>query len=65
MKVTSSIGAGDSFVGALIWALNRNAGIDEAFRYGMAAASATLLGAGTTLCERGEIERLYREISIR
>ncbi|CAB3638552.1 Putative ATP-dependent 6-phosphofructokinase isozyme 2 [Paraburkholderia phenoliruptrix] len=63
-KVCSSIGAGDSFVGALIWALNRNAGIDEAFRYGMAAAAATLLGAGTALCERGEIERLYREISI-
>ncbi|MFM0472175.1 1-phosphofructokinase family hexose kinase [Paraburkholderia strydomiana] len=65
VKVCSSIGAGDSFVAALIWALNRNVDIDEAFRYGMAAASATLLGAGTTLCERGEVERLYREISIR
>jgi 6-phosphofructokinase 2 len=65
VKVCSSIGAGDSFVAALIWALNRGVDIDEAFRYGMAAASATLLGAGTTLCERGEVERLYREISIR
>uniref|UniRef100_E1THQ9 Phosphofructokinase n=1 Tax=Burkholderia sp. (strain CCGE1003) TaxID=640512 RepID=E1THQ9_BURSG len=65
VKVCSSIGAGDSFLAALVWALNRNADIDEAFRYGMAAASATLLGAGTTLCERGEVERLYREISIR
>lgn len=32
--------------------------------FSMAAASATLPGADTALCERGEIERLSREISI-
>jgi 6-phosphofructokinase 2 len=65
MKVCSSIGAGDSFVAALVWAMNRNAGINEAFRYGMAAASATLYSTGTALCEREQIERLYGEVTIK
>jgi 6-phosphofructokinase 2 len=64
VKVSSSIGAGDSFVAALVWAMNRDASIDEAFRHAMAAASATLLQAGTALCERADIERCYRQISI-
>jgi 6-phosphofructokinase 2 len=63
VKVSSSIGAGDSFVAAFVWAMNRDASLDEAFRYGMAAASATLLHAGTALCERLDIERSYLQIS--
>jgi len=61
--VRSTVGAGDSFVGGMVWALNRNADIREAFRYGMAAATATLAHAGTELGSAGEIEQCYRETS--
>lgn len=63
VQVSSSIGAGDSFVAAMVWALNRDASLDEAFHYGVAAASATLLSAGTALCKQADVERLYREVS--
>ncbi|MFM0725982.1 1-phosphofructokinase family hexose kinase [Paraburkholderia strydomiana] len=63
VKVSSSIGAGDSFIAAFIWAMSRDANLDEAFRYGMAAASASLLQPGTALCERADIERCYLRIS--
>jgi len=63
IHVCSAIGAGDSFLAALIWALNRGAGIEEACSYGQAAASAALLSVGTGLCSRADVERLYREAS--
>jgi len=63
VQVSSSIGAGDSFVAGMVWALDRDASLEQAFRYGMAAASATLLSAGTALCSRADVERLYREVS--
>ncbi|ANB77730.1 phosphofructokinase (plasmid) [Paraburkholderia phytofirmans OLGA172] len=65
VQVSSSIGAGDSFVAAMVWALHRDASLDEAFHYGVAAASATLLSAGTALCKRADVERLYREVQSR
>ena len=60
----STIGAGDSFVGGMVWALNRNAGMQEAFRYGMAAAAAALSHAGTELGSAAEIEQRYAEGSL-
>lgn len=63
-SIQSTIGAGDSFVGAMVWALNRNADTREAFRYGMAAAAAALGHAGTELGTAAEIEQCYRDISL-
>jgi 6-phosphofructokinase 2 len=65
VQVSSAIGAGDGFVAAMVWALNLDASLDQAFHYGVAAASATLLSAGTALCQRADVERLYREVSNR
>lgn len=62
VKMVSAIGAGDSFLAALVWALNRGAGTGEAFRYGMAAAAAALLSAGTGLCHKEDVERFYRDM---
>lgn len=64
VKVESSIGAGDSFVGGLIWALNRNADLEQAFRYGMAAGAAALLTGGTALCQAADVERLHNEVTV-
>jgi len=60
----STIGAGDSFVGGMVWALNRDASMREAFRYGMAAAAAALSHAGTELGSAAEIEQRYAEVSL-
>ena len=64
VKVASSIGAGDSFVGGLLWALNRQESLEQAFRYGMAAGAAALLAAGTALCQAADVERLHWEVAI-
>lgn len=64
VKVASSIGAGDSFVGGLLWALNRRESLEQAFRYGMAAGAAALLAPGTALCQAADVERLHREVAV-
>ena len=64
VKVKSTIGAGDSFVGGLIWALHRHADLEQAFRYGMAAGAAALLTAGTALGQAADVERLHNEVIV-
>ena len=65
VAVASSIGAGDSFVGGLVWALNQHIELEQAFRYGMAAGAAALLAPGTALCQAADVERLHRRCSSR
>lgn len=62
MPVSSAIGAGDSFVAGMIWALHRNESFDNVVRYALATASATLLAEGTALCRVEDVERLYRTL---
>ncbi|MBI0363678.1 hexose kinase [Burkholderia oklahomensis] len=62
VAVRSAIGAGDSFVAGLVDALNRGASVADASRYALAAASASLLSAGTALCTKDDVERIYREL---
>jgi 6-phosphofructokinase 2 len=64
VKVVSAIGAGDSFVGAMVWALSKNFELIDAFRYGVAGASAALLSIGTGLCHPDDVTRLYRDVSL-
>jgi 6-phosphofructokinase 2 len=59
VKVRSAIGAGDSFLGAMIWALGENWAEEEAFELGIAAGAAAVLTPGTQLCQRADIESLY------
>ena len=60
----SVVGAGDSFLGAMIWALSSGRALNEAFRCGVAAGSAALLVPGTELCRREDIERLVQEVEL-
>jgi 6-phosphofructokinase 2 len=62
IKLVSVVGAGDSFLGAMIWALASGHSLDEAFRYGVAAGSAALLVPGTELSQRQDIERLVKDV---
>ncbi len=62
VKVLSAVGAGDSFVGAMVCALSERMPIEEAFRRGVAAGSAALLAAGTELCQPKDVERLLPQV---
>lgn len=57
--VKSAVGAGDSFVGALVWFLTRGKSIEEAFRFGVAAGAAAARTAGTELCHPSEVFEIY------
>lgn len=58
VKPVSSVGAGDSFLGAMVWALSTGQSLPEALRYGIAAGSAAVLAHGTGLSRVDDIERL-------
>ncbi|MDE2376940.1 1-phosphofructokinase family hexose kinase [Bradyrhizobium sp.] len=58
----SAVGAGDSFLGALVWRLAAGADLPDAFRYAMAAGAAALINAGTELCRPADVERLAGQV---
>jgi 6-phosphofructokinase 2 len=58
----STVGAGDSMLAGVVLGLTRGLPLREAVRFGMAAGSAALLGFGTALCRRADVERLYAQM---
>ena len=60
----NAVGAGDSFLGALIWRMASGAGLDECFRLAAAAGAAALLNAGTGLCLVHDVKRLADQVTI-
>jgi 6-phosphofructokinase 2 len=62
VKVRSSVGAGDSFVAALTFGLANEWPLNEAARYGVAAAAAAVTAEGTGLCKRADVNRFFAEI---
>lgn len=64
VPVVSSVGAGDSFVGGMVWALQQGQPLIDAFAWGVASGSATLLTAGTALCCPDDVRRLRTQVVI-
>jgi 6-phosphofructokinase 2 len=64
IEPVSAVGAGDSFVGGMVWRLAAGGGIADAFRYGVAAGCAAVLNPGTELCHAGDVTRLYERIEL-
>ena len=62
VKAVSAVGAGDSFLAAMIWRLASGDVPEAAFRYAVAAGSAALLAPGTDLCHKADVERLLAEV---
>ena len=54
----SAVGAGDAFVGGMVWALANGFRIIDALTYGVAAGAATAMSPGTEQGSREDIERL-------
>lgn len=59
VKKMSTVGAGDSMVGAMTLKLAGGAGLLDMVRFGVAAGSAATLNLGTRLCSRQDTQRLY------
>jgi len=60
VEARSTVGAGDSMLAGVVLGLSREMPLREAVRFGLAAGAAALLGSGTELCRRSDVERLYQ-----
>ena len=63
VEVKSAVGAGDSFVAGFTFGIAQDRPLEEAFALGVATGAASVLTAGTELCHREDVERLYAEIT--
>lgn len=62
VELVSAVGAGDSFLAAMVFALTQGHPLPEAFRHGVAAGTAALLTPGTELSRIEDVRRLLPEI---
>jgi 6-phosphofructokinase 2 len=65
IKPVSTVGAGDSFLAALVTRLATGHDLQDAFRYAVAAGSAALLAPGTELARPEDVERLLGAVTVR
>lgn len=62
VKLHSAVGAGDSFVGGMIYYLSLGHEIESAFRYGLAAGSAAVMTPADKLCSPADADNLYQSV---
>lgn len=55
----STVGAGDSMVGGMVWALSQNKSLKEVIRWGVACGSAATMNEGTQLFKTEDAKRLF------
>jgi 6-phosphofructokinase 2 len=58
VRVLSTVGAGDGFLGAFVWRLSQGRDPEFAFRSAVAAGSATAARAATEMCSLADVELL-------
>jgi 6-phosphofructokinase 2 len=56
----STVGAGDSMVGAMVLKLAEDAPLADMVRFGVAAGTAATMNQGTKLCSKEDTEKLYQ-----
>lgn len=59
----STVGAGDSMVGGMVWALSQNKSLKEVIRWGVACGSAATMNEGTQLFKFEDANRLFEWLS--
>ena len=64
VEVQTTVGAGDSFVGGMVWSLARHESLLKAFQYGMAAGAAALLCPGTSLSQAADVHHLLPRVVV-
>lgn len=55
----STVGAGDSMVGGMVWALSQNKSMKDVIRWGVACGSAATMNEGTQLFKGSDAQRLF------
>jgi 6-phosphofructokinase 2 len=60
VDTNSAVGAGDSFLAAMVFALSCQWKVEDAFRFGIAAGAAAVMCPGHDLAHPDEIRRLYQ-----
>ncbi|MNR03013.1 6-phosphofructokinase isozyme 2 [compost metagenome] len=55
----STVGAGDSMVGGIVWALSQNKNLKDVIRWGVACGSAATMNEGTQLFKLEDANRLF------
>ena len=58
----STVGAGDSMVGGMVWALSQNKTLKEVIQMGVSCGTAATMNEGTQLFKREDVERLFQEL---
>jgi 6-phosphofructokinase 2 len=64
VEAISVSGAGDSFLGAMVWSLAHDGNLETALRYGVAGGTAALLNPGTDLCRTEDVHRLAATVIV-
>jgi len=59
----STVGAGDSMVAGMVWAICEGKSMDEMAMMGVACGTAATMNEGTRLFRKEDVDRLYRWIS--
>jgi 6-phosphofructokinase 2 len=59
IKIKSTVGAGDSMVAGMIIAMQQQLPWKKVLRYGIASGTAATMNAGTELCSKQDVEKIY------
>ena len=62
VEIKSTVGAGDSMVAGIIYALSKGKDLETALQYGVASGTAATLHPGTELCSKEATEKLFKKI---
>ena len=62
--VVNTVGAGDSFPGAMILRLSQGEDVAEALRYAVAAGAVALLAPGTELAQPADTDQLLARVDV-
>lgn len=65
VRAISTVGAGDSFTGGLVWALAAELPPQDMLRCAVAAGTAAVLTPGTELCHAPDVWRLRQQVELR
>ena len=58
----STVGAGDSMVAGIVYALSKGFGWEDVLRFGVSCGTAATMNEGTALCKKEDVDRLYQQL---
>ncbi|MFI5129723.1 MAG: 1-phosphofructokinase family hexose kinase [Chitinophagales bacterium] len=62
VKIKSTVGAGDSMVAGIVYALSKGKDLKTSLQYGVASGTAATLHPGTELCSKEATDKLFKKI---